>query len=374
MTAKPRILIVGGYGAFGTRAAERLAREPDLDVIVAGRSLVRAQETAAMLAQTAKTTVTAMAFDAVAPDMAALAGLAPAVIINASGPFQTQQFALAHAAIRVGAHYIDLADAADFVLDFARDKGLDVLARERGVLVTSGASTVPAISGAVLDHFAKRFATLQTMRHGVTPGNSFDPGPATTASILSAIGKPFQMLREGNQVTVHGWQGLSRHRFPQFGNRWMGYCNVPDLKLFPQRYPDLRTVDFRAGVEVPLFHLGIWVLSWPSRWGILPRPEILVKPLLVAKRLFSFLGTDEGGMFVVLDGVDGTGARKQIGWHLVASKGHGPYIPTTPAVILARKLARGEIAVSGACACVGLVTLAEIEWELADLAITTVVS
>ena len=114
-TARPRILIVGGYGAFGSRAAERLAREADLDIIVAGRSLVRAQAAIAALAPTSKAALSAAAIDAMAPDLASLRPLAPTIVINASGPFQTQDYRLARAAIDVGAHYIDLADASNFV-------------------------------------------------------------------------------------------------------------------------------------------------------------------------------------------------------------------------------------------------------------------
>lgn len=370
MSIKPRILIVGGYGAFGARAAERLAREPDLEIIVAGRSLERARGAAVELSGKVVAMVEAVAFDAIRPDAAALHAIVPKVIINASGPFQSQDFTLARAAIDVGAHYIDLADASDFVVGFARDRQLDTAARAAGVLAVSGASSVPAISGAVLDQFSPCFSRLTSACIGISPGNSFDPGPATTASILGALGKPFTMKRDGNSVVVHGWQGLSRHHFPAMGTRWMGYCNVPDLTLFPERYPDLATVDFRAGVEVSVFHLGLWALSWPGRWGLLRRPESLSGPLLALKRRLSFLGSDVGGMFVVLRGVDADGASKTVDWHLVARQGHGPYIPTTPAVILAKKLVRGDTMQRGAQACVGLVTLSEIERELADLAIT----
>ena len=72
-------------------------------------------------------------------------------------------------------------------------------------------------------------------------------------------------------------------------------------------------------------------------------------------------------MFLRLQGQDGNGRQRCATWHMEAFRGHGPYIPATPAVILARKLARGECRERGARACVGLVTLAEIERELADL-------
>ena len=49
-----RVLIVGGYGAFGARAAERLAREPGFDIVIAGRSADKARIHAEALQEPAR--------------------------------------------------------------------------------------------------------------------------------------------------------------------------------------------------------------------------------------------------------------------------------------------------------------------------------
>lgn len=369
-----RVLVVGGYGVFGSRVAERLARDPDIEIVVAGRDAVRARAAAERLAQPTGGRTRAVSIDARRPDAARLHELAPAVVINASGPFQAQDHALAEACIAAGAHYVDLADASAFVLGLATHAGIDARARERGLLVATGASSVPALSCAVVDQLAPRLAHLDAVRHGISTGNSFDPGPATAASILGSLGKPFPVIRDGRAVIVHGWQGLVRHRFPRIGGRWMSYCEVPDALLFPRRFPGLRTVDFRAGVEGSLFHLGLWALSWPCRAGLIRRPERLAPALMALKHRLAFLGSDRGGMFVTLEGRDAAGNALRVDWHLIASSGHGPYIPATPAVILTRKLIRGLVRERGAMACLGLVTLSEFEAEIADLDIETTTS
>src|SRR5256885_7469806 len=40
---------------------------------------------------------------------------------------------------------------------------------------------------------------------------------------------------------------LSLHDALPICKRWLGSCDVPDLELFPQRYPTVRTVSFQAG-------------------------------------------------------------------------------------------------------------------------------
>ena len=170
-------------------------------------------------------------------------------------------------------------------------------------------------------------------------------------------------------VMAHGWQPLLRHRFtePQLGTRWFGACDVPDLDLFPARYPTLRTQHFTAGVEVKVFHLGLWALSWLVRAGLVRHLERCAAPLLAVKRRLGFLGSDRGAMFVHLSGTGPEGQVLQRRWELIANEGHGPSIPATPAVILAKRLAVGTLVTRGAMPCLGLFSLADFTQEVADL-------
>lgn len=363
-----RVLIVGGYGAFGAHAAERLGRESRLTIIIAGRSLSKAETHAATLRDSgASASVEAAAFDATRATADAIRDLAPDVLINASGPFQAQDYTLARAAIGAGCHYIDLADARSFVTGIS---ALDEAARAASVCVISGASSVPGLSSAVVRQIAEDLTSLDEVRIGISPGNSFDPGLATTASIMGAAGKPFSMWVDRRWTTAYGWQNLRRYRFPEFGARWMCDVDVPDLELLPQHYPELATARFTAGLEVSLFHLGVWGLSWLARAGVVRDPTSLASPLLAAKRALPFLGSDVGGMFVNVTGRNAHGARTQHSWHLVARRGHGPYVPAIASVILTKKLLEGTGPQLGAMPCFGLFTPADFEAEVADLDIT----
>ena len=54
-------------------------------------------------------------------------------------------------------------------------------------------------------------------------------------------------------------------------------------------------------------------------------------------------------------------------WHLVATRGHGPYVPTLAAAALVRKLQHGDIALVGARPCVGLLSLQDFQRESTGL-------
>jgi Saccharopine dehydrogenase NADP binding domain len=360
------ILVIGGYGAFGARVCELLAHTPDLEVMVAGRRGDAAAGYAAQLARTAKAAVSHAVLDAQTASARDIRTLAATVLINASGPFQAQTYGLARACIGAGCHYIDLADARAFVSGIAQ---LDGEARAAGVSVISGASSVPGLSSAVVDAYAGELAALDAVDIGISPGNSFDPGEATTASILGEVGKPYTALAGGRRQTVHGWQGLRRHRFPQIGARWMSNVEVPDLDLLPAHYPALQTARFNAGLEVGLFHLGLWGLAWLVRAGLVRDAGRLAAPLLAAKRRLRILGSDAGGMFVTLYGRDARGQPRTIEWTLIARSGDGPYVPAIASVILAKRLAAGTGPAPGARPCFALFSPADFAAEVADLEI-----
>jgi predicted dinucleotide-binding enzyme len=359
-----RVLVLGGYGVFGARIAERLAREHGVELIVAGRSHERALELAAEVGKTAQARITAVRLDAMEVTWKMLAALGVRVVINASGPYQWQDHRLARACIGAGAHYIDLADARQFVSGIA---ALEAEARAADVLLVSGASTVPALSVAVIDAYAPRFSALEAARIVIAPGNSFDPGLATTQSILGTLGRPFAAAGGKMQSAIYGWQSLRRQTVSGLGARWLGACETPDLDLLPRRYPGLNRVEVFAALEVDAFHLGLWGLSWLVRGGLVRQPERLARPLLRVKRALRFLGSDVGGMAVTLHGRDRQGAAQRVAWHLVARRGHGPFIPTIASLIVAKGLIAGTLHQRGAMPCLGLFTLRDFLGEVADL-------
>ncbi|MDR3385459.1 MAG: saccharopine dehydrogenase NADP-binding domain-containing protein [Rudaea sp.] len=353
-----RVLLLGGYGNFGALIARELARDSGLDVVIAGRNGSAAQQLAAALRAHAGAHVHAASLDIDAPDLVArLTALAPDLVIHTCGPFQGRDYRVAHAALDVGAHYIDLADGRDFAAGIV---SLDAKACAGDRLVVAGASTVPGLTAAVIDHHRSEFHALHDIDIGVSPGNRTPRGTATVAAILSYAGRPLSVWKNGQWGIAFGWQGLHRQRYPDpVGRRWLGHCDVPDHGLFPARYPGLRSLRFGAGLELGILHLGLWLLSWPERWHLLPRLDRWTHALKRISEWFLPLGSDTGAMHVALRGIGIDGQPLALTWTLVAGSGHGTQVPATAAVVLARKLANGQLAARGATPCLGLFSLDE---------------
>lgn len=115
-----RVLVIGGAGVFGHHLARGLA-VAGLDVVLAGRSLPRATDAVAEL-KTANppACVSAISLDTATLTPQDLLQTGAAVIVDAAEPFQGADSRTARAAIAAGLHYVDLADARDFVSPFRR--------------------------------------------------------------------------------------------------------------------------------------------------------------------------------------------------------------------------------------------------------------
>ena len=361
-----RVLLIGATGVFGQRIARQLAHDSRFQLIVAGRTLNALE---AMRVELADPSVQTAMIDVHAPDFAAtLAARSPQLVIHSAGPFQSQDYRVAEACLACGSDYIDLADGRQFVAGIG---ALDAQAREAGRLIVSGASTLPAMSAAAVDHLRGRFASLDEIEHAISPGNRTPRGDATVASILGYCGRRVPIWRDGRWQHAYGWLSTKRAPFMSAGSRFVGICDVPDNVLFPERYKGVRSVTFRAGLELYRLHFGLWMFAWLARMGLaknLPRHASRLRRM---SEWFLRAGSDEGGMVVQMRGVDKLGQPLHLRWTIHAGAGDGPQIPAIPAVVVARKLADGELLLRGAMPCMGLFTLDEALAALSSYAMTT---
>lgn len=361
-----RVLVLGGYGLFGGRLVRRLARRAGLEVVVAGRSQAKAAALVAMLAADSQATLRAVAFDLASADLlASLRTLQPKVVVHAAGPFHGQDYRVARACIAARAHYIDLADSRTFVQGIG---ALDGEARAAGVSVLSGASSVPALSSAVVDHLAAGLASVESIDIGISPGNRTERGLATVQGILGYCGKAIGPARD---APLHGWRGTWRHAYPApVGERLLSPCDVPDLALLPARYPGTPRVRFGAGLELRLLHRGMNLMAWLAQRGWVRDWAAHARWLKAAADLFLRWGSDAGAMHVRVSGRDADGHVAERQWTLVAAHGDGPYVPTLAAAALVERVARGEPLAAGAKPCIGMLAHDEILAQAEGLAIT----
>lgn len=357
-----RVLIIGGYGNFGSFIAKRLSKENNIQLIIAGRDKDKAQKFANSLNATNK--IESAQLDINNGLESKLAKIKPDIVIHTSGPYQGQGYHVAAACIEQGCHYIDLADAREFVTSIVN---LDKKAKEKNLLICSGASSVPCLTAAIIDKYISNFKKLEKIDYAIASAQLTTRGLATTLSVLSYAGRPFTTLIEGKKIDIFGWLDLKFYKFWGLGWRPLGNCNVPDLEIFPSRYPDLKTIRFRAGIEIKMLHIGLFLLSWLVRLRLICSLKFAAKTLLKVSRLFDLIGKDDSGFYMLLSGIDENGKDKNINFEILAKTGDGLFIPSMPSILLAIKLANGSIAKTGAQPCLDIITLDEYLKELEAL-------
>jgi hypothetical protein len=355
-----------------------LARDKYFHIIIAGRSGTRTADFCA------KHGFEAVILDTSHPDFAArLAGLAPRIVVDATGPFQGAGLHVAQAALGCGAHYLDLSDDAAFTNRIAT---LDAEARAKGITVLSGVSTVPALSSVVAAELIEGIADIHLVESTILPGNRAPRGLAVIEAITTQVGQPMTEWRGGRQSRISGWTALRRVSLngrpggrlgdtTRVTNRWASVIGAPDLVLFPSLF-ETRSVRFFAGLELRVMHGGLAFLAGMVRLRLLRSVRPLSRLLKWAAGLLYAFGSDRGGMRVRVQGLDASGKPVGRDWVLIAGAGEGPFIPAIPAYILCRDLIEGRVP-AGARPCLKEFSVAaataamqglDLAWETLDAA------
>ncbi len=351
-----KVVVLGGYGVFGGRLA-RLLLGDGLHVVVVGRTLAKAE------AFTAEYGGEAMELDLRDPSGLREVLEPGDVVVDAAGPFQAYtEYSLARLAVECGCHALDLSDDAAFTMGISE---LDDAARAAGVAVLSGVSTVPALSSAVVEALRGDIEEITLIESAILPGNRAPRGRAVMAAILSQVGRPMKLWRNGAWTELPAWSGSALRDLPKGLRRAASPIGAPDLALFPGAY-DARSVLFRAGLELPLMHHSLRLLGWAHRKGLLPQLDQFTTPLLWAAERMKGFGSDQGGMVMRVAGRDGQGKSLTRGWRLHMGQGKGPFVPAVPALLMIRRLIAGDVP-PGARPALGEFTLEEAEAVLAKL-------
>lgn len=359
-----KVVVLGGYGNFGKRIVENLTSIEDITVLIAGRNLSKSSALVANLESASVAKLEPLVIDIFADDFKErLATLSPYLVIHTSGPFQGQDYRVPKACIECGVHYIDLADDRRFVCDITE---LDNEAKDRGVLIVSGASSVPGLSSAVVGHYLNQFSTIESINLAIAPGNKAERGLATVEAILSYTGHPLSVFKDGRWQAVYGWMDSKVNDFGGYvGKRHLANVDVPDLELFPNLYGVTQQVSFQAGLELPILHKTMVGMAYLSKIGLVKNWAPLSKAIVSTSNIFLPFGSDKGAMEVLICGKGSDGNAKKIKWTLYAPKGNGPYIPTLSTIILARKLLSSDKQSSqqetGAKPCAGMFELSEFD-------------
>jgi hypothetical protein len=317
MSGARRVLVVGGYGTFGSQVARELAAR-GVAVTVAGRDPERAARAAAALPGArglALDLADAGAVHAAVADHEAAACCA--------GPFGQLAPSLLEACLAARVPYADLADDRAWA---ARVRVRSGELAARGVTAAWGCSSLPSISSALAVAAAdgRRWTRARVT---LFIGNQNAKGEGSIASAVAVIGRRI----EAPQGALRGFAGRTRVALPPpWGRRSVWNFESPDYDLLPALV-GAREVEVKVGFEVGLAGAafsGLGALG--SRWG-----DRTVRLLEGAALLVRGRGRSGGAVQVELG--DGEAARRAA----ISCREGGQRMAALPLVFAIERLLEG---------------------------------
>lgn len=307
-------MVLGGTGFFG-RAAVAMLREAGIPARAAAR---RSPD---------------LALDAEDPSSLRRALRPGDVVLDAAGPFQARNPALAEAAVELGCDVVDIADASGYVRSIL---ALGDVAAEAGVRILPACSTCSAVSSAMvawsgLPHPVRLTAFL-------VPTTRYTAVAATAASLLAQVGRPIPVLRDGTTRDVRGFtEARDWPAGTPLGVRRGWIFDTPDGDLLPLSYSTLATAEAFVDPNVP----GLaGALALAAR--VPPLRAAMTRAMPAALPLVRLLGREHGGFGCEVEDASGAVVR------LVLTARRDAYrLAVIPAVLAVRSILEGRMGEAG---------------------------
>jgi hypothetical protein len=357
-----RVMVIGGYGNFGSIVCRHLVVTPGVDLVISGRDPHKLLRKVDELKAQSGTVCESWCGDAMGTAFkSALGSMSIQLVIHTGGPFQGQSYAVAEGCIDAGVNYCDLSDCRTFVTGVGV---LDTRARHAGVAILSGCSSVPTLSAAIIDQHRHRFKRIDSIEHGISSSAKM-PGLSTVEGVLAYAGKPIKQLKNGQVHEVLGWQDLKLRKMQHLGTRVLANVDVPDIDIFASRY-GAQTLSFKAGAGLKLGGVANYLLAQALRMGMVRDHAPWAARLHRWGIWFERFGDGKSAMYIDVQGIGVEGKPLSMAVQLTAMNDKGPEIPSCAAVALAAKIAQGYLPDPGARACVGEITVDEYMAALND--------
>jgi len=347
-----KVLIIGGYGTFGSRVARLLANQSQLTLLIAGRSIKNAQDFCKNLNNNSAT-VLPLYFDRNGLEIEnQLRSIQPDVVVDATGPFQSygkDPYRIVKACLATSINYLDLADGSRFVQDIAQ---FDSQAKSKNIYVLSGVSSCPVLTAVVVRRLAKGLHKIHSIKGGIAPSPYANVGPNVIRAIASYAGQQMPLVRHGQLTFGYAFTETMRYTISPPGylplyNRHFSLVDVPDHEILRDLWPNIDSIWIGAGPIPEILHRLLNSLAWLVRWGLIPSLSPFSS---LFHRVISVIrwGEDRGGMFVSVEGTDNQGQKCERSWHLLAEGDAGPYIPSMGIEAIVRRILDGKKPTSGA--------------------------
>jgi saccharopine dehydrogenase (NAD+, L-lysine-forming) len=239
-------VVVGASGAAGTRVSAELARSEEAESLkLVGRNSSALEWLADALSDSGKQ-VDPVVVDVTNAEGAARAFAGADVVVCCAGPFHEIEVSAASAAIQAGVPYVSLCDEYGV---FQEVRELDESARRAGVTVVSGCGLSPGISNFLVALAADELDTIEEIEIAQARSSAESEGAATARHFLYELGAGAPVIADSRPALERSGSAPKLVYFPEPVGWIETYrAGHPEVVALPERYGQLRALQFRVGL------------------------------------------------------------------------------------------------------------------------------
>ena len=275
-----KILILGGYGNTGLPLARLLLAETDVQLVLAGRHINRAQSTAAQLnREFPGERVSGIAADAADKNnlSRALHDVDILVVASSTAKYASQ---VAETTLSAGVDYLDVQYATQKV---AALKSLASEIESAGLCFITEAGFHPGLPAALVRYAGERFDRLDIARVGSViklDWQGYEFSDSTVVELLEEL-NDFQMLlykdgawRKASMISTRDY--ISMDFGAEFGKQFCAPMFLEEMRYIPKTYPSLKETGFFIGGFNPVVD---WLIMPLAMLATRISPQAALKPM-----------------------------------------------------------------------------------------------
>lgn len=238
-----KILLLGGTGDMGSRAARDLVQATDVKLVtIASRKVDKAKDLAHKLGPKAA----ALAVDVNDQRQLVERMREYDVVAGAVGPYYLYEVPLAQAAIEAGVPYVSICDDYDGAQGVLE---LDAKAKERGVTILTGAGWTPGLTNVLVRKAVDLLDEAREAHIAWAASASDSSGYAVLFHMLHILTGHVPSYAEGKSITVPAGTGDVTVDFGgRLGKVKVYHVGHPEPVTIPRFLPELEVVTLRGGL------------------------------------------------------------------------------------------------------------------------------
>ncbi len=256
-----RVILMGGAGEMGSRAAEDLASSPDVQQLtLADRNIAAAGAWADEL-KARGANVDALQVDARNHAQLVSAMRGYDVAASALGPFYEFEARLVRAAIEAGVDYASICDefdAAQAVFSEFAQKAAD-----SGRIILTGLGASPGMTNVAAALLARQMDSVNRVDIYCYQPLDAGGGEAVVRHMLHIMTGQVPVFRNGQHVPINALTESGDVEFPRYGKIRLWNMGHSEPITIPRFIPGVKEVNFQMG-----YGQGANWLIVPAKWGL----------------------------------------------------------------------------------------------------------